>query len=77
MKQKRPVQPDDQDKSDEAFLLIKELIMLNDHIDMNQFAGACFSIWTNRFHGSDISYEDFREETMRALDFARHWWEEE
>jgi hypothetical protein len=74
--QKRRSQADDQDKSDEAYLLIKELIILNDHIDMNQFASACFSIWVNRFHESDISYEDFREENIRAIDFARHWLEE-
>lgn len=68
---------EDQDKAQEAFQLIKELILLNPHIDMNQFMGACLSIWTERFYASNCSYEEFKHETMKAINSARKYWDEE
>lgn len=74
---KRVAKYNDQDRANEAFLLIMELALKNPHIDVNQFIGACFSVWTERFYKSGFSYEVFKQQTLLAIDNAKAWWEDE
>lgn len=71
---KRKPKPDDQDKSQEAFELMKLLAISNPHIDINQFVGACFSVWADRHQSTGFSYKEFIKETERAAKHVKHWW---
>ena len=58
--------------------MIRELIELNPQIDMNQFCAACLSVWSERCHASGLTHEEFRKETLRAVEHAKGvWWENE
>ena len=73
----RPEKEEDQDKAHEAYLLIKELCLLNPSIDMNQFVSGCFSVIVDRYHGSGASYKEFQEEMGFAIEFSRNVWNDE
>ena len=73
MKRRRP-KDDDQKRSREAYLLLCELVSLNNQIEASLWVGPLLSAVVNSYLESDLTYEAFCGELDAIKLHYKHRW---
>jgi hypothetical protein len=72
----REPKPDDQEKSEKALDMLRDLIFYNDECDSVIWIGAMFALTARWYSKSGHSFENFKEEMDRMTNFYKNLWDE-
>lgn len=68
---KRKSKPDDQEKAEKAYRLIKELVQSNPGMDDNVWVGGCWTALINCYRNTGFDYKDFCKELEKVKRFYK------
>lgn len=73
----RQPKPDDQKLTQKAYELLMGVVELHPEIEPSLWIGACLSAIASNFEANGMPYEIFLDDMHQAIDFYKHYWEQD